>query len=79
MTITLRVQTSNDIEAKDSIMNFNTSKSKDDAGSIEHLCRILKAQYMKGNIVSGDLFMNVSNEEERTNESFFDLVKKGDN
>ena len=79
MTITLRVQTSNDIEAKDSIMNFDTSKSKDDAGSIEHLCRILKAQYIKGNIVSGDLFMNVSNEKERDDEPLFDLLKKGYN
>ena len=39
---------------------------------------IKKNQSIKGNIITGDLFFNVSEIDHVADESFFDLVKQGD-
>jgi len=75
MTITVRVQTSQKNEANDLVGNFNTLETK----QLYHLIDILKNQSIKGNIITGDLFFNVSEIDHVADESFFDLVKKGDN
>tara|TARA_A100001035_G_scaffold79447_1_gene61565 strand:+ start:45 stop:272 length:228 start_codon:yes stop_codon:yes gene_type:complete len=75
MTITVRVQTSQKKEANDLVGNFNTLETK----QLYHLIDILKNQSIKGNIITGDLFFNVSEIDHVADESFFDLVKKGDN
>ena len=75
MTITVRVQTSQKNEANDLVGNFNTLETK----QLYHLIDILKNQSIKGNIITGDLFFNVSEIDHVADESFFNLVKKGDN
>ena len=75
MTITVRVQTSQKEEANDLVGSFNTLETK----QLYHLIDILKNQSIKGNIITGDLFFNVSEIDHVADESFFDLVKKGDN
>ena len=74
MTITVRVQTSQKEEANDLVGSFNTLETK----QLYHLIDILKNQSIKGNIITGDLFFNVSEINHVADESFFDLVKKGD-
>ena len=75
MTITVRVQTSQKEEVNDLFGSFNTLETK----QLYHLIDILKNQSIKGNIITGDLFFNVSEIDHVADESFFDLVKKGDN
>ena len=75
MTITVRVQTSQKEEVNDLVGSFNTLETK----QLYHLIDILKNQSIKGNIITGDLFFNVSEIDHVADESFFDLVKKGDN
>ena len=78
MTITLRVQTSQK-EANDLIGTFNTLEKNE----LAHLIDVLKTQSVRGNIITGDLFFNVSEidhvADEPLDESFFHFVKKGDN
>ena len=79
MTIKLRVQTSQKEEDPDLVGTFNTLKKNE----LAHLIDILKNQSVTGNIVTGDLFFDVSKIDHVANEplddSFFHLVKKGDN
>ena len=79
MTITVRVQTSQKEEVNDLVGNFDTLETK----QLYHLIDILKNQSIKGNIITGDLFFDVSKINHVANEplddSFFHLVKKGDN
>jgi len=75
MTITVRVQTSQKEEVNDLVGTFNTLETH----QLAHLIDILKTQSVKGNIITGDLFFNVSEIDHVDNKSFFDLVKKGDN
>ena len=79
MTIKLRVQTSQKEEDPDLVGTFNTLKKNE----LAHLIDILKNQSVTGNIVTGDLFFDVSKIDHVANEplddSFFHLVKKGAN
>jgi len=75
MTITVRVQTSQKQEVNDLVGTFNTLETH----QLSHLIDVLKTQSVKGNIITGDLFFNVSEINHVDNKSFFDLVKKGDN
>ena len=75
MTITVRVQTSQKEEVNDLVGTFNTLETH----QLAHLIDVLKTQSVKGNIITGDLFFNVSEINHVDNKSFFDLVKKGDN
>ena len=74
MTITVRVQTSQKEEVNDLVGSFNTLETK----QLYHLIDILKNQSIKGNIITGDLFFNVSEIDHVADESFFDLLKEGD-
>ena len=75
MTITVRVQRSQKEEINDLVATFNTLETHE----LAHLIDVLKTQSVKGNIITGDLFFNVSEINHVDNKSFFDLVKKGDN
>jgi|TARA_R100001440_G_scaffold58699_1_gene78520 hypothetical protein len=75
MTITVRVQTSQKEEVNDLVGTFNTLETH----QLAHLIDVLKTQSVKGNIITGDLFFNVSEINHVDDKSFFDLVKKGDN
>ena len=56
MTITVRVQTSQKEEVNDLVGTFNTLETH----QLAHLIDVLKTQSVKGNIITGDLFFNVS-------------------
>ena len=75
MTIRVRVQTSQKEEVNDLVGTFNTLETH----QLAHLIDVLKTQSVKGNIITGDLFFNVSEINHVDNKSFFDLVKKGNN
>ena len=79
MTIKVRVQTSQKEEDPDLVGTFNTLEKNE----LAHLIDVLKNQSVRGNIITGDLFFNVSKIDHVANEpmddSFFHFVKKGDN
>ena len=78
MTIRVRVQTIQKEEVNDLVGNFDTLETK----QLYHLIDILKNQSIKGNIITGDLFFNVTEIDHVADESFFNFYKKnkkGDN